>query len=207
VTTIGNPLLCDPSEKAALETANGVEQLDFIAHLVNEYKLTDVRESHVLELQRLAVQGLYPCAGSYRTPTRDVVIEGSGHTVPEPALVPGLVREALDYVNHRPNGSGLHRAAFALWRFNWIHPFSGGNGRTSRALTYLILCIDVGGVLPGVPTVPTLIYESRDEYVRALRVADAGVRDKGEPDLSAMVTHLGNVVTTQLASALKKLGC
>lgn len=201
------PLLCDASDKARIEAANGVEQLDYIAHLINEYKIGDVRESHVLELQRLAVQGIYPCGGTYRSPVRDVRILGSEHKVPEPALVPGLVREALEYASERANGSGLHRASHALWRFNWIHPFSGGNGRTSRAVAYLILCIDVGGVLPGVPTVPSLIYDKRDEYVRALRTADAGVRDRGIPDLSHMERYLGDVVTTQLASALKKLGC
>jgi fido (protein-threonine AMPylation protein) len=25
---------------------------------------------------------------------------------------------------------GVERAAYALWRLNWIHPFAGGNGRT-----------------------------------------------------------------------------
>jgi Fic family protein len=101
----------------------------------------------------------------------------------------------------------LNRASFALWRFNWIHPFSGGNGRTSRAVAYLILCIDVGSVLPGVPTVPALIYERRDEYLKALRAADASERDTGVLDLSEMDRFLGELVTRQLASALDRLGC
>jgi len=33
--------------------------------------------------------------------------------------------------------SPLHLAAYTLWRMNWIHPFVDGNGRTSRAVSYL----------------------------------------------------------------------
>jgi hypothetical protein len=74
-------------------------------------------------------------------------------------------------------------------------------------VSYLLLCIDVGAVLPGVPTVPSLIYDRRNEYVQALQAADAGVRDKGVPDLASMETYLGEIVTRQLAGALNKLGC
>jgi hypothetical protein len=87
--------LCDPAEKASREASNGVEQLDYIAHLINDYKINEVRESHVLELQRIAVRGIYPCGGTYRNPTRDVEIRGSGHKVPEPPLFPALFEKPL----------------------------------------------------------------------------------------------------------------
>jgi Fic family protein len=203
-----SPLLCTPAEKPAIEGRNGLAQLAYIVHLVNELGVKQIRESHVLELQRLAVEGIYPCAGTYRNPTRDVQItpgeDGQRHIPPEPALVQGHVRDALDCINDQ-NRSGLERAAYALWRFNWIHPFSGGNGRTSRAVCYLVLCIDMGMMLPGVPTVPRLIYESREEYVRALKAADKGVREGGEPDLQPMTEYLSDIVTRQLASAIDKL--
>lgn len=37
------PLLCKPEEKAERETANGDRQLDYIAHLVNEVRIEQVR--------------------------------------------------------------------------------------------------------------------------------------------------------------------
>jgi hypothetical protein len=65
--------------------------------------------------------------------------------------------------------------------------------------------MDMGMMLPGVPTMPVLIYERRDEYVSALKMADAGERLTGEPDLSAMSKYLQDIVTMQLATAIDKL--
>lgn len=161
------PLLCSPAEKASREAANGVEQLDYLSYLVTQRPISEVRESHILELQRLAVEGIYPCGGKYRDARTKISISNSAHVPPESAFVSEHVRQMLERINDRSRPA-LERAAYALWRLNWIHPFSGGNGRTSRCVAYLVLCIDMGIMLPGMPTLPTLIYEQRDEYVAAL---------------------------------------
>lgn len=174
-----SPLLCDPADKPKLEAANGVDQLDFITYLVTERQIVDLRESHVLDFHRLAVKGIYPCAGKYRDALRRVEIRGSMHKVPHEALVPQLVRDMVDEVNGaRRSQPAVERSAYVLWRMNWIHPFAGGNGRTARAASYLILCVDMGMMLPGAPTVPSLIYDRRVDYVNALRTADRSVEDR-----------------------------
>jgi hypothetical protein len=49
-------LLCPPDEKAEREAANGVEQLDYLTDLVvGDRAITQIRESHLLDLQKLAV--------------------------------------------------------------------------------------------------------------------------------------------------------
>ena len=114
----------------------------------------------------------------------------------------------VEHLNRtRDSESATSRAAYALWRLNWIHPFRGGNGRSSRALCYLVLCIDMRMMLPGIPTVPALIYERRKEYVAALRAVDASVDDiEGDAaDISAMDALVTDVVTKQLASAIDRL--
>src|SRR5262249_52810577 len=133
--------------------------------------------SHVQALHALAIEGIYGCGGRYRNANVHVEIPGSGHTLPHVALVPTLVRDLVDWLNReRGTRPTLERAAYMLWRFNWIHPFAGGNGRTARALTYLLVCIDNRATLPGIPSMPILIYKERDEYVQALRAADASER-------------------------------
>jgi Fic family protein len=199
-------LLCPPREKPQREARNGVEQLDYIAYLVNELKIQEPRESHIQELHRLAIEGIYPCGGTYRNARMRVKIQGSAHNIPHEALVPLLVHDLVEYLNvQRLAGqSAVERAAYALWRVNWIHPFAGGNGRTARALSYLILCIDNGATLPGIPTIPILIFRKRKEYVRALIAADKAEK-KNITDVSKMTTLMHNALTAQLESALHKL--
>ncbi len=211
-------LLCPPGVKAEREAANGIDQIDYLTALVTgDYAITEIRETHLLDLQRLAVEGIYPCAGHYRDARTTITISDSEHVPPEAAFVQSHVVELLDYINKtRDRVPALERAAHALWRLNWIHPFKGGNGRTSRCLAYLILCLDLKMMLPGLPTLPHLIYERREEYVAALRAADASLREMKaratdddrlelHPDLSVMTAYIRDLVTRQLASAVAKL--
>lgn len=179
---IQSPLLCRPEDKARIENENAVDQLDLISHLVHGYKIEELRESHVLELQNFAIQNIYPCGGKYRDATSAVHIANSPHVLPDAASVPSLVREALHWINNEKARSPLERAAYALWRFNWIHPFRGGNGRTSRAVAYLIVCMSERTMLPGSPVMPDIIYDRRDEYIRVLQAVDAAaVRIRTHP--------------------------
>lgn len=203
---IASPLQCSAEEKDPLEAQNGLEQLSYIGYLVNDLKIQEISEAHVRGLQAIAIRGIYPCVGEYRTAFHNVQIKGSNHVLPSAYQVPQLVRGAVDWINEsRGTRSGLERASYALWRLNWIHPFAGGNGRTSRAIAYLILCVDMEAMLPGVPTVPGLIYDRREEYIHALQAADRGELATGSPDLSAMTQFLKEVVTRQLASAIDRL--
>lgn len=63
MTEPGSPLLCPPSEKAEIEAANGVDQIDYLTELVTgAYSITDLRETHLLDLQRLARSGSWGTA-------------------------------------------------------------------------------------------------------------------------------------------------
>jgi fido (protein-threonine AMPylation protein) len=206
---VNSRLLCDPTDKARLENANADEQLAYIHYLVSDYGVTQVRESHVRELHRLAIQGIYGCAGEYRKATKRIRIRGSCHRVPEPARVEHYVIEALDYVNGNPppgilgkrgQWAAFERAAYALWRFNWIHPFAGGNGRVSRAIAYLLICIEHGEMLPGSDTVPAIINRKRKRYYKALRLADRALRLRGYPDFHNMCRFIEKAVRLQFAS-------
>lgn len=154
-----------------------------------------LRTSLVLALHREAVQGsclpkryalsgLSNLAGNFRP--LDASIKGSRHDPPGAHLVPGLVEEMCDYVNDRwERASAVHLASYVLWRLNWIHPFADGNGRTSRALSFVVLSVKTGAVLPGTQTLPELIVEHRQPYQDALDAADDALED-GLVDVSKM---------------------
>lgn len=198
-------LLCRPADKAELEVTNGVAQLELIEHLVNVRRISEIRASHVRELKQIAIDGIYPCGDGYRDAFRQVRIEGSRHELPHESRVPNLVDEMVDRLNtERESVPAIERAAYAIWRTNWIHPFPGGNGRTARALGYLVLCIDLGSVPGGEPQFPTHIYSAAGDYTRALRTADAGEK-KGRPELIPMSELVREAITRQFASLLDRL--
>jgi Fic family protein len=186
--------------KAELEAANSVNQIDYISHLVNDLKIRELRESQIQEMKAIATEGIYPCGPRYRDAFMRVHMVGSGHQLPHESRITSLVIELTDFVNDKRH-SVIERAAYALWRLNWIHPFAGGNGRAARAVCYLIVCMENRSTLPGVPSMPILIAAQRERYMSCLRSADEAER-QGTLDIGAMSTFLEEVLTRQLESAI-----
>lgn len=201
-----NQLYDTPEQKADLEARNGLLQFDEVRRLVaasrSEFNLTpDI----LLKLQYLAIRDIYNCAGKFRTgpvylsrPVNDPDLHQPG---PWEKVV-SLVDEMCNYVNGNFGKSAVHLSAYVMWRHNWIHPFFGGNGRTSRAASYLVLCARLGYDLPGSPTVPQQIADgpkSRDRYFRALRAADASDKN-GRLDVSVMEELVSDCLAAQLLS-------
>jgi len=111
-----------------------------------------------------------------------------------------------DYVNdHWDESTPIHLAAYLMWRLNWIHPFADGNGRTSRIISYVVLSIRAGAVLPGTPTIPDQIVDNRIPYFEALDAADAACRD-GKIDVSKMEALLGSLFAKQLTGFYRAVG-
>lgn len=116
--------------------------------------------------------------------------------------MPELVEQLCDYLNDNwTKFSPLHLAAYTLWRMNWIHPFVDGNGRTSRAVSYLVLCVRLGYVLPGTTTIPEQISRNKDPYYKALEAADSA-QAAGKPDLAEMEGLLESLLAAQLVSVI-----
>ncbi len=172
------PLICAPEEKARLEARNAVKQIAYITYVVNTLGARELRESHIRELQQLAVEGIYPCGGTLRNARDEIYISDGDHKPPDAAEVKNLVTDLVEWVNaeRKQQRHEIECASYALWRLNWIHPFRGGNGRTARMIAYMIICMGMGHMLPGTPSIPKQIYNQRDAYIEALRAVDADLR-------------------------------
>jgi Fic family protein len=186
----------DLEDKRLVESRNGVIQAEFVLYTASNWRPGDRLTPELLrELQRLAVTQIYRCAGHFRD--GPVSLQGARHAPPDHTEVPMLVDEMCAYVNTNWGKPPVHLCAYLMWRVNWIHPFFGGNGRTSRAVSYLVLCAALGFQLPGDPTIPDLIVADRDPYYDALRKADAAC-DLGKVDVSAMEDLMGSLLAKQL---------
>jgi Fic family protein len=86
---------------------------------------------------------------------------------------------------------------------NWIHPFADGNGRTARAVAYVIISAKLDSLLPGAPTIPEQITANKASYYNALEAADERLK-AGAVDVSDLEKMLGAMLATQLLSAAKQ---
>lgn len=196
-------LIADPIEEARRESANAVAQfdrvLDLIDAVVRDGRPFRLRTSIILDLHRIALDGLSPYAGNFRP--SGVTIGQSRHVPPAAHLVPGLIEEMCDEVLEKfSDGVALHLCAYVMWRLNWIHPFTDGNGRTSRALAYYVLCAKIGYRLPGQRTVPEQIASNKQPYYDCLEAADRAW-EQDNLDLSELEALLDAQLATQLLSA------
>lgn len=117
--------------------------------------------------------------------------------------MPELVDDLCDYVNDSwATSSSIHLAAMIMWRMNWIHPFTDGNGRTSRAVSYLVLCSHAGVLLAGSPTITELIVENRQPYYEALEAADKEFQ-RDQRLTSTTVLAMEELLTGLLAAQLR----
>ena len=193
-------LFTSPEHKRMLEDRNVIAQFDEVCALVEAGKRDgnlSLSSDILLKLQGLAIRDIYTCAGQFRaTP---IYIDGSLHQPPEASQVRWLVQEMCDTANKHTEWSPVRTSAYLMWRLNWIHPFSGGNGRTSRACAYYGLCERLGMNLPGVDLIPEQIRGNKSHYYDALDVADAAWKQE-QLDLSRMESLLTTLLARQLLS-------
>ncbi len=142
-------------------------------------------ENHVQQLHRILLKysekdGRH--RGRYKTlPNHVEVFDASGRSVgvifetatpfDTPRLMEALVAwtgAGLEAGEHHP----LLVIGTFIVRFLAIHPFQDGNGRLSRALTTLLLLRSGYGYVP-YTSLERVVEESKDEYYRALRRAQA----------------------------------
>jgi Fic family protein len=186
----------DSADKLHLESRNGIIQAEFVLHTAENWTHDQRLTPELLrELQRLAVNQIYRCAGHFRDGSVSLV--GATHEPPPHQEVPGLIDEMCSYVNENWDATPVHLSSYLMWRTNWIHPFYRGNGRTARAVSYLILCARLGFVLPGTKAIPELIREEPSPYYEALRSADLAWSE-GQLQLSEVEALLSRLIAAQL---------
>ncbi len=166
-------LLCPPEEKAEREIANQARVVEYLAEFVASGR-SRITESDVLAIHDLTIEGIYPCAGSYRDAKTKVEITGTDHRPSHPSQVQIQVRDMLEWLyNGGRNHSPVYRAAYVMWKINAIHPFNGGNGRVARALAYLVIVFEVAPVFAG-ESLPGKLKARKSEYLDGLQAADKG---------------------------------
>jgi Fic family protein len=161
------------------EIINMENTMTFIEGVINEASIDRVLVS---EIHKRIVEGLpvppdgegdiHP--GSYRQ--EEVGISGSDHLPPPPWEINKYMEELFDFIRmNDPPKYDLLKTAIAHHRFVWIHPFTNGNGRVVRMITYAMLIklgfrVNVGRIIN-----PSAVFcFDRNLYYQMLSKADSG---------------------------------
>jgi Fic family protein len=170
------------------EADNGVEVPDEVREITNiqagvsfieqNVKEKPINKEFICQLHRIVVEGLVregdERPGAYRN--IPVTINKSSHRPPAPADVGDHMDELVRFINEAHGSQfDLLKDAIVHHRFTWIHPFTNGNGRVARLLTYAMMAkqgfIDASGIRALNPT--AVFGSNREEYYDHLSKADS----------------------------------
>ena len=188
----GNPLtleqvriLEEGRELSASDTRHKREVLNYFAGLRYVEKNADkkiIRQTDILELHRILAGKVMDQgeAGKYRM----IAVRVGQYRPPAADAVSGLMFELLEWWNSASKElSPVLSAAILHYRFEAIHPFADGNGRTGRALALWEL-YRRGFDTHHIFSVDEYYWEDRPKYYAALD----GVRKAGE-DLTTWLEY------------------
>ena len=139
---------------------------------MNPYSGKDMLKAHKILMNDLTKE-----AGAFRQGSVGIFAgETLVHMAPPAQRVPQLIKDLMNWVKKDP-AHPLIKSSVFHYEFEFIHPFTDGNGRMGRMWQTLLLYQwkPIFGWLP----IETLIRERQEEYYRVLgeadRQADSGV--------------------------------
>lgn len=152
------------AEKDILEVKNAIE----VYKQINSFNYLKINS--LLKAHKLLMKGLIENAGSFRTKNIGIV-KGSKveHLAPNGKLVTGLINTLFDYLKIEDELTLIKSCVFH-YEFEFIHPFSDGNGRMGRLWQNLILMSEypVFEFLP----IESMIKRNQENYYSSLAKSD-----------------------------------
>ena len=166
-------------ERARREVVNYFAAL---RHVEKQAARKRIEHEDVLRLHRIVAGEVMDQgdAGRYRA----MRVQVGEYLPPAPRAVPGLMGELLEWWNGEAQAlSPVLSSAIVHYRFEAIHPFADGNGRTGRALALWEL-YRRGFDSHHIFSVDEFYWEGRPRYYAALRAVQ-----RQEEDLSAWLEY------------------
>lgn len=181
---------------------NRGRQFDFIhtsAIIANAGAGLEIDHEFICSLNLYATHFISPQPGRYR---RHYNVTVQAHAPSDWSVVFEEMENFLlvlhqEWVSWDP----IQAAAYALWGVNHVHPFCDGNGRTSRALCYFVLCRKLNDWPRGSITIMELIRtREHGHYCEILqRMHDARTPDM-HTNIEEMTSFLNGLLLEQIRS-------
>lgn len=169
------------SENEVRDILNGkqivapIRQIQEVKNAIRVYdiysRLNPFSEKDLLKAHGILMEALNDDAGRYRNGGVGVFGDnGLIHMAPSPALVPELMGNLFSWLKNSKDHL-LIRSCVFHYEFEFIHPFSDGNGRTGRLWQSLIL----GRLNPVFEHLPVenMVYANQTAYYEAIAASTA----------------------------------
>ncbi len=179
----GKPVIAPINE--VQEIRNAIKAYDLLDKL-NPNSLEDLLKVHsTMEV------GLIDDAGHFRLGGVGVASgEEIIHYAPPTERVPQLMKELFEWLNSTEEHP-LIKSSIFHYEFEFIHPFSDGNGRTGRLWQTLILA-NWRPVFKNLP-IENIVYKYRKEYYKAIAISG------GEDGCTPFIEFILSVIDETLA--------
>jgi Fic family protein len=152
----GKPVLGTALELAEVEGAiNCYKELE-------KYQFDDI--DSILKSHQILMHGILKRPGTYRT----VNVGVGNHVAPQNHLVPGLMADLFEWLKHSDEHPLIKSSVFHF-EFEFIHPFSDGNGRIGR-LWQTVILYNWKKVFNALP-IESIVKECQQEYYDALDIS------------------------------------
>lgn len=153
-----------PANKSEHMVKNNYDALTYALEHLEE----PITEQTIIEIARIVTRNAAEVAvEGYRTePVYVTGREAVVYTPPAAESVPKMMKELVQFIQ----SSELHpviKACVAHFYFVYIHPFGDGNGRTARALSYMML-IQSGYEFFRYFSISNLVSDERGKYYRSM---------------------------------------
>jgi Fic family protein len=162
-----------------LEVINHAEAIDYIESLIEKQTILD--EKVTKDVHFLVLKGIdNDNAGRYRQ--INVGISGSQHQPPHFLAVPQEMNQLLTWYHEQKDKlHPVELAALFHFKLVYIHPFSDGNGRTSRLLMNFILMSN------GYP--PAIVKAEADKRIAYYQALEAASVEKNTTSFIQLIAE------------------
>jgi len=159
----------------------------------------------LLKAHKILMKDILNTAGSFRSVNVGVgSSDGVSHVAPPYGVVPDLMKDLFDWLKNSDEHMLIKSCVFH-YEFEFIHPFSDGNGRIGR-LWQSVMLYDWREVFVVMPT-ESIVRDNQEKYYKALE--DAGSKAESTPFIEFMlevildtVREVGNKVGNKVGNDL-----
>lgn len=185
-----------PANKSEQMVKNNYDALTYVLEHLEE----PVTEQMIIDIARIVTRdAAEDRVEGYRT--GQVVVMGREevvYTPPEASEVPRMMASLIRFIRE----SELHpvlKACIAHFYFVYVHPFGDGNGRTARALSYMML-LQSGYAFFRYFSISSMVAKERGRYYRAILNAE-----ESEGDMTYFVDFYSDMLARSVAEMEKHL--